>query len=251
MTVVTDQTQGPTADEQTIDELAASTRVPSRTVRFYQSKGVLPPPRIRGRVAYYGEDHRKRLELIAQLQDRGLRIDAIRELLVRVDRGEVDVADWLGIEAQLKAPWANDQPRTYTASEVDELMRDRRPGLLAELVRSGALERRGDVYFTASPALLRVVIELEAGGIEPATAAKAGEMLRKHLRRAANELADLFFEEARKGKSGAADVEQIVATLRPHGLETVRVIFGREMERVLRDWVASGKSTKLPAKKRR
>lgn len=248
---VSDKDQ-PQPDEQTIDELAASTRVPSRTIRFYQSKGVLAAPRIRGRVAYYGAEHARRLELIAQLQDRGLRIDAIRELLARVDKGEVDVADWLGLEAQLKTPWANDQPRTFTEAELSELLRDHRVGLVADLVRTGVIERRDEVYFAASPALLKVAIDLEAAGIEPQVAAKAGEMLRKHLGRAANDLAELFFEEARRGagRASKADFGQQLESLRPRGIEAVRVIFGREMERVLREWVASGKTSKLPARKR-
>jgi len=41
-------------DEYTIDDLAAVSRVPSRTIRFYQSKGALQSPKIKGRVAFYG-----------------------------------------------------------------------------------------------------------------------------------------------------------------------------------------------------
>ena len=242
--------EGPSPDEQTIDELSAATRVPSRTVRFYQSKGVLPPPRIQGRVAYYGPEHARRLELIAQLQDRGLRIDAIRELLTRVDRGEVDVADWLGLEAQLKASWAHDQPRTFTEEELGDLVRDRRPGLLAELVRAGGIARRNDVYLAESPALLRVMVDLDAAGVEPAVAARAGEVLRKHLGRAATELAELFFEQARRSQGADHDLTEQLDVLRPRALEAVRLVFGREMERVLRGWVSSGKTNKLPARKK-
>ena len=65
-----------TEETLTIDELAAASRVPSRTIRFYQSRGALMAPEIRGRVAFYGKPHIERLKLIAQLQDRGLRIDA-------------------------------------------------------------------------------------------------------------------------------------------------------------------------------
>ena len=69
------------ADEFTIDELAAFAKVPSRTIRFYQSRGALMPPEIRGRVAYYAQPHVERLKLIAQLQDRGLHLRAIRDAL--------------------------------------------------------------------------------------------------------------------------------------------------------------------------
>ena len=118
----------PPRTEYTIDELAAVAQVPSRTIRFYQSRGALMPPEIRGRVAYYGPRHVERLKLIAQLQDRGLRIDAIRDLLASIDRGEVDLAEWLGVEQQVQAPWANDQPRTVTEEELYELAGSRRPG---------------------------------------------------------------------------------------------------------------------------
>ena len=100
--------------EYGIDELASIARVPSRTIRFYQSRGALMAPAIRGRVAVYGPQHVERLRLIEQLQDRGLRIDAIRDLVARIDRGEVDLASWLGIEQAMQASWSNDQPRTVT-----------------------------------------------------------------------------------------------------------------------------------------
>src|SRR6516164_7373347 len=114
-------TAEPERGEYTIDELASVSRVPSRTIRFYQSRGALMPPEIRGRVAYYGQAHVDRLKLIAQLQDRGLRIDAIRVLLASIDRGELDLAEWLGVEQQVQAPWVNDKPRTVTEDQLYEL----------------------------------------------------------------------------------------------------------------------------------
>ena len=125
----------------TIDELAAASRVPSRTIRFYQSRGALMAPEIRGRVAYYGKQHVERLKLIAQLQDRGLRIDAIGDLMKRIDRGEVDLAEWLGVEEQMQTPWATDQAKTLSETELYDLAGSRRPGLLADLARAKIVER--------------------------------------------------------------------------------------------------------------
>ena len=137
------QSEGDEATEggYTIDELAAASEIPSRTIRFYQSKGVLQPPEKRGRVAYYGDDHVERLELIGKLQDRGLRISAIRTLLKRIDDGEVDLASWLGLEAQLTASWADDQPRTVTKAELHELTGSRRAGPKTASRRQPALAR--------------------------------------------------------------------------------------------------------------
>jgi len=239
--------------EYTIDELAAVARVPSRTIRFYQSRGALMAPVIRGRVAFYGSPHVDRLALIAQLQDRGLRIDAIRDLVASIDRGELDLADWLGVERQMQASWANDQPRTVTEQELYELAGSRRPGLIADLLRAKVAERTGDVYLLRSPALLGVAMKLEAAGVDLDTAAEASKLLRKYLSRAANDLVELFVHRAEEGSLEAKDLGKLFESLRPLGNEAVRVAFGRAMERALRSLFESGKLTRLKgrAKKRK
>jgi len=241
-------TQDPPAQEGfTIDELAAQTRVPSRTIRFYQSKGALMAPEIRGRVAFYGAPHVERLKLIAQLQDRGLRIDAIGDLLKKIDRGELDLAEWLGVEAQMQAPWANDQPRTVTEAELYELAGARRPGLLADLTRAEIIERRGDVYLVASPALLGTAMKLEAVGIDLEMAANASKLLRKHLGRAVADLVELFVGEVKGGRVDVTESGPLFETLREAGGEAVRVLFARAMEKALRELLASGKVATLSA----
>jgi len=234
--------------EYTIDELAGIARVPSRTIRFYQSRGALMPPTIRGRVAYYGSPHVDRLELIAQLQDRGLRIDAIRDLVVSIDRGELDLAEWLGVERQMQASWANDQPRTLGEQELYELAGARRPGLIADLVRAQLVERTGDVYLVRSPALLGVAMKLEAAGVDLDTAAEASKRLRKHMGRAAEDLVELFVSRAEEGSLAAKDFGKLFESLRPLGNEAVRVVFGRAMERELRGLFESGKLARLKGK---
>ena len=53
--------------DYSIDELAAHTGIPSRTIRFYQSKGALPTPERRGRKAFYTNAHVERLALIGAI----------------------------------------------------------------------------------------------------------------------------------------------------------------------------------------
>lgn len=237
--------------ELTIDELASEAHVPSRTIRFYQSRGALMAPELRGRVAYYGPQHLERLKLIAQLQDRGLRIDAIADLVVRIDRGELDLAEWLGVEQQVQTPWANDQVRTLSEAELLELAGTPRPGLIADLLRVKLLERRGDVYLLNSPALLGIAMKLEAAGIDLDTAGAAASIVRKHMARAAGELVELFVRRAREGFVSTQEPVRLFQTLRPTGIETVRVIFGREMEQALRKLLESGQLAKLPARARK
>ena len=237
--------------ELTIDELAAASRVPSRTIRFYQSRGALMNPEIRGRVAYYGKQHVERLKLIAQLQDRGLRIDAIGDLMKRIDRGEVDLAEWLGVEEQVQAPWALDQARTVTEAELYEIAGTRRPGLLADLTRAHIVERKGDVYLLGSPALLALAIKLETVGIALETAAEASAILRKHLGRAVGDLVELFVDQIEDGHVPIDDAGKLFETFRSVGVESVRVLFAREMEGELRKLLASGKLASLSARARK
>ena len=247
-------TDRPTDDESaqlTIDELAAASRVPSRTIRFYQSRGALMNPEIRGRVAYYGKQHVERLKLIAQLQDRGLRIDAIGDLMKRIDRGEVDLAEWLGVEEQMQAPWALDHARTVTEAELYEIAGSRRPGLLADLVRAKIVERKGDVYLLASPALLAMAIKLESVGIDLETAAEASGILRKHLHRAVSDLVELFVDRIEDGQVPIGHAGNLFDTFRSVGVESVRVLFAREMEGELRKLLASGKLAALSARARK
>jgi DNA-binding transcriptional MerR regulator len=235
----------------TIDELAATSRVPSRTIRFYQSRGALMAPEIRGRVAYYGKQHVERLKLIAQLQDRGLSIDAIGDLMKRIDRGEVDLAEWLGVEEQMQTPWAPDRARTVSEAELYELAGSRRPGLLADLSRAKIVERKGDVFLLGSPVLLALAMKLEAAGVELETAARASAILRKHLSRAVADLVELFLDRIEDGHLSIAQSGKLFETLRGVGVESVRVLFAREMENELRELVASGKLASLSARGRK
>jgi DNA-binding transcriptional MerR regulator len=238
------------AQEYTIDELATVARLPSRTIRFYQSRGALMPPEIRGRVAYYGHAHLERLKLIAQLQDRGLRIDAIRDLLASIDRGELDLAEWLGVEEQVQAPWANDQARTVTEKELYEIAGSQRPGLLADLVRTRLVERHGDVYLVESPALLSIAMKLGEAGIDLEMAAQATAIVRKSFARTASDLVAMFVKRVDDGDLTPRDVSRLFEIVRPLGMEAVRVIFGRAMERELRGLYESGRIAKLPRTKR-
>jgi DNA-binding transcriptional MerR regulator len=235
----------------TIDELAAASHVPSRTIRFYQSRGALMAPEIKGRTAYYGPAHLERLKLIAQLQDRGLRIDAIRDLLASIDRGELDLAEWLGVEQQMQTPWSSDQSRTVTEDELYELAGTRRPGLLSDLQRGKLVERHRDVYLVRSPALLAIAMKLEAAGVDLDSAVAGATIIRKHVGRMAADLVEMFVKRAADGDIDARDLGKVFESLRPLGTDAVRVIFGRTMERELRKLYESGRMAKLPGKARR
>ena len=64
-----------------VEQLAAEAEVSVDTVRYYQSRGLLPPPEREGRVGWYGGDHVERIRDIRDLQRKGLTLAAIERLL--------------------------------------------------------------------------------------------------------------------------------------------------------------------------
>ena len=79
---------GPGAGERTIDDLAREAGTKVSTVRLYQQRGLLPPPRLVGRTGWYGDGHLDRLRMIARLQERGYSLAAIRELVTSWEAGQ-------------------------------------------------------------------------------------------------------------------------------------------------------------------
>lgn len=238
----------------TIDDLSALTGVPSRTIRFYQAKGALPAPERRGRLAFYDQRHVERLKLVAQLQDRGLNLRAIRDLFERASGGDVSVSEWLGVGEKLRAPWVEDRPRLCTEAELNEVLGEHaRPGLVADLVRVG-LVRREDatqpgVLFVPSPAMLQIALALFAAGVDIGVAQTGHDILRRRIARAANELADFFINRPEFGEQPPEQIARSVEALRSAGISAVQLIFAQEMERALREMFEAGKV--MPPKRRR
>ncbi len=76
-----------------IDELAYRTGVPSRTIRFYNTQGLLPAPLMRGRVAYYEQEHIAVLRIIRELKEQQhLPLEVIKDLLdIRETHGDMQM----------------------------------------------------------------------------------------------------------------------------------------------------------------
>ncbi|MEM6929075.1 MAG: MerR family transcriptional regulator [Myxococcota bacterium] len=227
--------------EFTIDELAAETGVSSRTIRFYQSKKALPAPERRGRQAIYDDSHVERLRLIGRLQDQGLTIKAIRSLLSKADRGEMELSTWLGLNTELQVPWTDDDASaSVSLDELVATMGTDREGMVAELVRAGVVKRTGSTFAVPSPALLAITLELSRAGVSPTISAEAAQMLRRHLSRAATEVSEHFLGRFGGSEAQAEQLTEMLDTLRPVTLEVVRLIFAQEMDAALQKAVASG-----------
>jgi DNA-binding transcriptional MerR regulator len=87
-----------------IDELAHLSGTSSRTIRFYNTQGLLPPPLMRGRVAYYDQKHLSILQIIKDLKEHhNLSLEMIKQLLEIRER-EGDVQMNLALKQRLSRP---------------------------------------------------------------------------------------------------------------------------------------------------
>jgi DNA-binding transcriptional MerR regulator len=68
-------------DSYTLEELCDQAGVTVRTVRYYISEGLLPPPAGHGASARYTDDHRARLDVIGALKAQYLPLREIRRTL--------------------------------------------------------------------------------------------------------------------------------------------------------------------------
>jgi DNA-binding transcriptional MerR regulator len=110
----TESEVGTAVGDLTVDELAAVTGVSVRNIRYYASLGLLPPPERRGRIAYYGAEHRARLDLTVALQEHGFTLQAIERYLARLPE-DVTVED-LAMQRAMITSW--------TTPDAGEVLRD-------------------------------------------------------------------------------------------------------------------------------
>ncbi len=72
-----------------IGELAEKSGVSKRTIHYYLSRGLLPPPKGAGPQSFYTEEHLLRLELLKKLQEKYWPLDKIRAHLNALTLAEV------------------------------------------------------------------------------------------------------------------------------------------------------------------
>jgi DNA-binding transcriptional MerR regulator len=93
--------------EMTIGQLAERTGMTVRNIRAHQTRGLLPPPVVRGRTGYYSEDHVARIALTREMQADGLNLEAIRRVLDNSDGSASAIFDFT---RALRAPFEHEAP---------------------------------------------------------------------------------------------------------------------------------------------
>ena len=196
--------------EYRVDELAAEAGISVEVLRSYQSKGLVPPPRHEGRVAWYDDSHLERLEEILDLKHQGYSLRMIANLI-----------DQPGPPADLDDAFGDAHEELLTRREVAQ-----RSGVPTSMLRSlegsGILRPRAyddeKRYTHADVRAVRMLLALMASGLpleEFLDAAKVQLEANEELSKAA---VALFLRYGREpllhgGEPDAAEAEQMVAAL--------------------------------------
>ncbi|MEV6543841.1 MerR family transcriptional regulator [Streptomyces sp. NPDC051665] len=220
----------------TIDELAARAGTTVRTVRFYSTKGLLPPPVIGARrVGHYGPEHLSRLALIEELQHQGMTLAAIERYLGQLPP-DLSAHD-LAIHRAVVASWAPDTVETLDRRELE-----RRAGrALSEedverLVAMGVVGVGVDgASYRVDSGLLRLGVRLLDVPVSQEAILASRNVLIEHSRAAAHELSQVFRGEV--SQRAAQDVKSLSAHMQPLVVQALLTTFQRSLREELREWL--------------
>lgn len=207
--------------EYRMEELAREAGITVRTLRFYRERGLIPPPRREGRIAWYDDHHLARLRTIAALLERGHTLSGIADLASAFDSGR-DVGEVLG----LGEPTEETPVRLTPEDLADYFEGEVTPENLVAALDLGYLATDGDEIVHISRRLLDVSSALVKEGVPLAAVLAAGREVRGH----AEALASLFVGLLR-AHAAEGDVER----LRPLAKSVVEAELSMAMDRRLRE----------------
>ena len=225
----------PTAEQGfKIDELAQRTGMTVRNIRAHQSRGLLPPPVVRGRTGFYGAEHVARIELIKELQADGFNLESIRRLLEGANGQSTEV---LRFTRALREPFAAEEPEIVTVDELSKRWQNNDPALIRKAQRLGILRPLGDGrYEEMSTRISNAAAELAELGVPAGVALTVAEKLRRHADGVAREFVTLFlkqiwepFVEAGQPDDRWPEVLEALERVRPLAAEALLGMFGLSM----------------------
>jgi len=184
----------PEGDLVTIEQLAARTGLTVRNIRSHITRGLLPPPHLKGRTGYYGSEHVARLQLVTGLQQQGFNLAAISKLVGGPSGPSAD--ETVAFYRTALGPWLTERPETWDEEELAAqfgLAPDQE--LMARLKRLGVLDRMDDGRIRVrNPAIIRVGRQLAELGYGIDDLLGVLRVLMQHSRSVADAFVQMFLD---------------------------------------------------------
>jgi DNA-binding transcriptional MerR regulator len=175
----------------TLEELTERVGMSVRNIRFYTTKGLVPPPIRRGRSGYYTADHVARLQLVQELQGHGFTLSAIERYVAGIPAGASP--EDIALHRAMLAPWMADSWEELSRAELDQRAgRTLSAPDLETLAALGVVQPAGRGRVRVSMSQLGVGLGLLDLGYPIEAARAAAEVYAVHGRAIAEELYELF-----------------------------------------------------------
>lgn len=221
----------------TLDQLCARVGMSVRTVRFYTSKGLVPPPIRRGRSGYYSPVHVGRLELVQELQSHGFTLSAIERYVAGIPADSTP--EDLALARTLLAPWDVERPIEMSRVELSERAgRELSDDELSTLAALGVLFplKRGQYQVAVSQLSVGLgVLEL---GIPEEAALAAADIYKRHGKQIADELYELFrtmvWPVYKSRGASPETVRQVVEKIKPLSIASLVSAYEAAMDETKR-----------------
>lgn len=209
---------------QRIDELAEDSGATVRNIRVYQERGLLQPPVRRGRTAYYGPEHKRRLALILRLLDRGYTFATIEELLI-AERHGFTLSELLAVENVTTGRRVTGRRRTSRGVADPVAAFDMPEELLDKGSAIGLVSDRGSAdHFFADTYMYELFRELIVLGVDEEGIDRIGGLFMEGQGTAA-EAIEILVKTMRDAGMDQAVIEKRVAAMLPRAGSAARRIF--------------------------
>lgn len=192
-----------------VEELATAAGVRVDTIRFYQGRGLLPPPRREGRIAVYTDPHLERLREIRTRMQQGFTLAQIRRM-----EGEQVSAEHASSSApdHLLSALVEEQvgDRSYSLTELAEeagvpealILAARAAGLFEPIVVAGE-----DRYTPSDLQMARAALAILGAGFPLNELLDLAVTHARNVQSVSDRAIDLFDDHVRKAGQGANDGE--------------------------------------------
>jgi DNA-binding transcriptional MerR regulator len=240
--MATEQVSEELRELMTLDELTNRVGMSVRNVRFYTTRGLVPPPIRRGRSGYYSPDHVARLELVQELQSHGFTLSAIERYVAGIpaDATPEDIA----LRRTMLAPWQADQPVEMSRTDLEKRV-DRRLTRkdLETLTALGIVASTGGDRYQVAVSQLSIGLGLLDLGFPLEAARAAGEVYTKHGHEIAQELYDVFrrmvWPVYKESGASPETIQAVVERLKPLSIASLVSAYEAGMDQTRRENIAA------------
>jgi DNA-binding transcriptional MerR regulator len=225
----------------TLEELTERVAMSVRNIRFYTTKGLVPPPIRRGRSGYYTADHVARLQLVQELQGHGFTLSAIERYVAGIPAGASP--EDIALHRAMLAPWMADSWEDLSRAELDQRAgRTLSASDLETLAALGVVEPAGRGRFRVSMSQLGVGLGLLDLGYPIEAARAAAQVYAVHGRAIAEELYELFRTKVwpvyKEQGVSPETIQEVVERLKPLSIASLVQAYETGMDELRRTNIA-------------